>query len=169
MELTEKQKGRIKGKICPYCGHPTNFVNSKEVYKVDYGMIYLCKPCDAYVGCHKGTANALGRLANKELREYKKEAHKYFDMLWKEFGFKRKEAYIRLSEYLGLPIYYTHIGMFSVDTCKKVIEWSKEMIKDHLKDNLDNFKVESVFKLKDNKINPKDKKEFSKFCKEISI
>ena len=31
-------------------------------------MIYICKPCDAYVGVHKGTDKALGRLANKELR-----------------------------------------------------------------------------------------------------
>ena len=37
-------------------------------YGVDYGMIYYCPQCGAYVGVHKGTDRAKGRLANAELR-----------------------------------------------------------------------------------------------------
>ncbi len=94
------------------------------------GDTYLCKPCDAYVGCHKESTKALGRLANKELRFWKKEAHKYFDIIWKEKHLTRKESYQHLSNHLKLPIYYTHIGMFSVDTCKKVVDWSKMILND---------------------------------------
>ena len=65
----------IAGKICPYCGKPTEYVDSSIIYGRSYGMIYLCRDCRAYVGVHKGTDQALGRLANAELREAKKEAH----------------------------------------------------------------------------------------------
>lgn len=126
MELTEKEKLIMQGKVCPYCDQDSAFVSSVEIYGKDYGMAYWCKPCDAYVGCHKGTDNALGRLANKELRGWKIVTHEYFDKLWKGGQMKRAEAYQWLSESLGLPAEYTHIGMFSVRTCKKVIELSKQ-------------------------------------------
>ena len=63
----------MAGKICPYCGQPTEYVDSAAVYHgISYGMIYLCRKCDAYVGVHRGTDKALGRLANRSLREWKK-------------------------------------------------------------------------------------------------
>lgn len=71
------------GKICPYCGKPTEYVDSSVIYGRSYGMIYLCRDCRAYVGVHKGTDQALGRLANAELRKAKKEAHFYFDQIAK--------------------------------------------------------------------------------------
>lgn len=73
----------LTGKICPYCGKPTEYVDSSVIYGRSYGMIYLCRDCKAYVGVHKGTDQALGRLANAELREAKKEAHFYFDQIAK--------------------------------------------------------------------------------------
>ena len=73
----------LTGKICPYCGKPTEYVDSSIIYGRSYGMIYLCRDCRAYVGVHKGTDQALGRLANAELREAKKEAHFYFDQIAK--------------------------------------------------------------------------------------
>ena len=107
---------------CPYCGNDPDYVDSSIIYGISYGMIYLCSDCDAYVGVHHKTSRkALGRLANKELREAKKEAHFYFDQLWRANG-KRKQAYKWLSEQLGIPKKFTHIGMFDLDTCKKVIE-----------------------------------------------
>lgn len=87
--MTPKQTYEISreilaGKMCPYCGAETEFVDSKEVYGtgMSYGMVYLCRPCAAYVGVHRGTNKALGRLANVELRRLKMEAHKVFDPLW---------------------------------------------------------------------------------------
>lgn len=115
----------MQGKVCPYCGQDSALVDSAMIYHTSYGWAYWCKPCDAYVGCHKGTQNALGRLANKELRGWKIVTHEYFDKLWRGKKMTRQEAYKWLSESLGLPAEYTHIGMFSVSTCKKVIELVK--------------------------------------------
>ena len=75
-------KGRIV--ICDYCGTPADFVDSSVVYHGhSFGMIYLCPRCGAYVGVHKGSDKPLGRLANSELRNWKKAAHAAFDPLWK--------------------------------------------------------------------------------------
>lgn len=87
-------------------------------------MVYLCRPCDAYVGVHKGSDTPLGRLANAELRYWKKRAHAAFNPLWQygRFKHRRNAAYAWLSEELQLSREQTHIGMFDVDLCKKVIE-----------------------------------------------
>ncbi len=130
MKLTDRQKLILKGKICPYCGDETEYVDSSCIYVVSYGMIYLCWPCNAYCGVHAGTNKALGRVANCELRAWKKAAHKSFDKIWKKKYLKRSLAYKWLSIRLGIPKEYTHIGMFSVETCKKVIELSKKFTKE---------------------------------------
>lgn len=98
-------------------------------------MIYLCRPCQAWVGVHKGTENALGRLANSELREAKKEAHYYFDKLWKAKmvkgftkGQARGKAYKWLSKQLNILAKETHIGWFDVDKCKKVVAICKPIV-----------------------------------------
>lgn len=128
------------GKICSYCGGKTEYFDSSIVYGRSYGMIYICKPCDAYVGVHKGTDKALGRVANKELREAKKEAHFYFDQIaktslinkiWKQYIpnlSNRNKAYLWLSKQMNIPKEYCHIGMFDVAECKKVIEICRRFI-----------------------------------------
>lgn len=130
----------LTGKVCPYCGRSTEYVDSSAVYGRSYGMIYLCRKCDAYVGVHKGTDNALGRLANRELREAKKEAHLCFDKISKTGLINkvykkyipnisnRNKAYRWLSKQLDIPVDICHIGMFDVDDCKKVIELCKPLI-----------------------------------------
>lgn len=112
----------ISGKVCPYCGRRTVLVDSAEIYGRSYGMIYLCRPCRAYVGCHKGTTRALGRLANEELREAKHQAHEAFDRLWKEKVISRHEAYRLLSDELNIEPEYAHIGMLDAEQCYKVID-----------------------------------------------
>ncbi len=141
MFLTERQMQILCGRICPYCGRMTEYVDSSIVYGRSYGMIYLCRDCMAYVGVHKGTDKALGRLADAELREAKKEAHLYFDKLWQLGIMKRKEAYSWLSECLGIPVEYTHIGMFSVNTCKETVRFAKQFLNDNRRLDLD-FGVE---------------------------
>lgn len=119
----------MSGKICPYCQKTTQYVDSSCVYGASYGMVYICRPCDAYVGVHKGTDKSLGRLANKELRHWKKQAHAYFDALWQKKirkGFSKKEArssaYKWLSEQMRLDIDSTHIGMMDVEQCHRVVK-----------------------------------------------
>ena len=108
---------------CDYCGRKCDYVDSSAIYGKSYGMIYICWPCDAYVGVHKGTDKPLGRLADSALRLWKRQAHDAFDPLWKygRFRGRRNAAYAWLAEKMGLPIEETHIGMFDVQQCKQVI------------------------------------------------
>src|SRR5690242_20477553 len=106
---------------CPYCGAEVALEDSAMIYGQSYGMVYVCTrypECDAYVGCHKGTIQALGRLANRELRQWKQNAHACFDPLWKSERLSRSDAYAWLSRQMGTPPEETHIGMFDVDQCK---------------------------------------------------
>ena len=113
---------------CPYCGKEAELIDSSVIYGRSYGMAYICFDCDAYVGTHKGTEKPLGRLANAELRKWKMRAHDAFDPIWKSRKMSRKKAYSWLAEKLKLPEEKTHIGMFDIGMCKKVIEICLEMI-----------------------------------------
>jgi hypothetical protein len=142
-----------RGQLCPYCGEDTVYLkSSEEVYRKDYGPIYACRPCRAWVGCHKGGSGrrSLGRVADKELRDAKVAAHSAFDVLWKKKVQKeikkdrsrssglrylklraqtRTEAYQWLSEAMGLPVQHTHIGMFDVEQCRRVVELCQPYLK----------------------------------------
>ena len=91
--------------ICDYCGKPARLVNSSMVYNgQDHGMIWLCHPCYAWVGVHKGTDEPLGRLADAELRHWKRKAHAAFDPLWRGREKRtRRWAYDWLAQEMGLP------------------------------------------------------------------
>ena len=108
--------------ICNYCGKPAEYVDSTVVYGSSYGMIYYCKPCNAWVGVHKGSGTPLGTLANAELRAYRRKAHGLFDRIWRRRWMSRGKAYDWLSEQMGLAREETHIGMFSIEQCRTVID-----------------------------------------------
>lgn len=123
------------GPNCPYCAKASVLHESSAiVYRGrDYGPIWLCvnyPECDAYVGCHPGTHKALGRLARKELRQAKMQAHSVFDPLWKRKaqiagiskGKARRKAYRWLAEQMGIPEDDCHIGMFSEEECLQVVD-----------------------------------------------
>ena len=114
----------MKDVICNYCGRKAELVDSKVIYGTSYGMMYLCRHCNAYVGCHKGTDRPLGRLANAELRYWKKAAHAVFDPLWRQGRFRgrRQAAYKWLAGEMGLPVEQTHIGMFYIEQRKQAIK-----------------------------------------------
>lgn len=131
MQITDKNI--LNGKTCPYCNSKSEYIDSSYVYGKSYGMIFICKPCDAFVGVHhRTTKKSLGRLANKELRAWKKKAHMSFDSLWKRGiaeGRKknevRKAAYNWLSKKMSIQIQFCHIGMFDIEQCKSVVEICK--------------------------------------------
>lgn len=115
--------------ICPYCKKPAKLVDSAIVYGgKSYGLIWDCRPCDAYVGIHKndGRNAPLGRLANKELRAYKRHAHSVFDPLWQSGRMSRHEAYRTLQKLMGMSPKEAHIGEFDVADCKKLIQLMEE-------------------------------------------
>ena len=99
---------------------------------------WQCQPCDAYVGCHRGTATPLGRLANAELRAAKQKAHAAFDPLWRsnylQRPMNRDEAYAWLSRQLKLPATECHIGMFDAKLCQKVVEAVQAAYLERLRD-----------------------------------
>jgi hypothetical protein len=131
----EIQRRKIMaGEICPYCKQPPVLVDGKLLYGKDtaYGQFWHCEKCQAYVGVHRGTVQPLGRLANRELRALKKEAHMYFDNLWKVLlrpgvtkNVARSEAYKWLGETMNLPMAEAHIGMFDEDQCRLAIYYSQ--------------------------------------------
>jgi len=110
--------------ICPYCEAPAELVDSEEIYGQSYGMSWLCRPCWAYVGTHKNSKYhaPFGTLANKKLRELRKEAHRVFDPVWENTSMSRRGAYNWLARTLEIPIKRAHIGQFNVAECQQVIE-----------------------------------------------
>lgn len=114
-----------KAPICPYCNCKSRLTDSAKVYGRSYGMIYICWPCSAWVGVHENSGNKpLGRLANAELREWKKKAHAAFDPRWrneKPRSRARRDAYKWLAGKLGIDLNDCHIGEFDVDLCKRVV------------------------------------------------
>lgn len=113
---------------CPYCHEPATFEPSSAcIYGRDYGPIYICRACDAYVGCHKGTTKPFGTLANKATRKARGEAHSHFDRVWAQRRKTRSQAYSMLAHSLGITLTECHIGKFDIATCARVVE----MCRDH--------------------------------------
>jgi len=107
--------------VCPYCGLPAKLVDSEIIYNGrSFGNAWVCSnypECDAYVGCHrddpgKPSNRAKGTLANAELREWRKRAHKVFDLPWKDGGAKRRDMYEWLAKVMGMTADECHIGLF---------------------------------------------------------
>lgn len=119
----------LTGKVCPYCGKESELTDSSEIYGTSYGPIYICRDCNAYVGCREGTTIALGRLANAELRTEKRRAHHYLDQLWQSGKHGRFTTYTWLSRQLGIPREITHIGMSDVEQCDRIVRLSVERMK----------------------------------------
>jgi hypothetical protein len=109
--------------ICPYCQQPAILLeSSEEVYHGrDYGPLWICRPCQSWVGVHKGTHTPLGRLANAELRIAKMAAHAAFDPLWKSREMKRSHAYRWLTVAMRAAE-QVHIGNLDVADCYRVVE-----------------------------------------------
>lgn len=123
--------GKVTPPACPYCGRPAVLVDSATVYNGrSYGMIWDCRPCDAYVGVHRNspTFAPKGRLANRELRRWKVAAHAAFDPLWLGLGapMKRRAAYSLMQQVMGMTAEQAHIGKFDVADCRRLIERLKK-------------------------------------------
>jgi hypothetical protein len=121
---------------CPYCSARARYLHSSaQLYNGrDFGPVWACLRCRAWVGCHKGTMIPLGRLADAHLRRWKRNVHAVFDPIW-EARFHSKRAsdpkytkaharggrYKRLAELMGIPRAECHIGMFDAERCKQAI------------------------------------------------
>lgn len=116
--------------ICRYCGGEVVFTSNSEIYGKEYGngKCFLCRKCRAFVGVHTETLTPLGTLANDELRKWRKKAHSEFDKLWKGKTRKmtRYNAYSWLSDKMKLSRDETHIALFEIEQCQKVLELLEE-------------------------------------------
>lgn len=112
--------------ICDYCGQLAVLTTGRELYphrpELSERRFYACAPCGATVGCHPGTEQPLGRLANADLRRARSAAHAAFDPLWKDGGISRTRAYRWLAAQLDVKSEACHIGLFDVPTCRRVVE-----------------------------------------------
>jgi zinc-finger-containing domain len=118
--------------LCDYCRRPAEITRAGEAnypYQQDYGPVWICILCYAWVGCHRSTLNPLGRLANAELRRWKVRAHDAFDPLWRSVMMRegqskhiaRNAAYTWLAHQMGISREETHIGFFDEQQCKIVV------------------------------------------------
>lgn len=118
--------------VCPYCGIKAVLVGGCNIYPeheyLHKKKFWLCRPCDAYVGVHKESKKfaPLGRLANKDLRLLKMEAHSLLDPYWKSGMISRSDLYERMAIFLGIKKNLCHIGYFDEETCQKVIDKLKK-------------------------------------------
>lgn len=122
-------KEEVKQMDCPYCGNEAEFLTSKEFYGKDFGTnLYVCRPCNAYVGTHGKGKTPLGTMANAQLRTWRKAAHSIFDPLWKGKNreFSRSGAYGWMQKVMELPAEQAHIALFNEEQCKQLIEKVKE-------------------------------------------
>lgn len=110
--------------ICPYCKKQAEWVENKRIYGKNYGksyMMYYCKSCDAYVGCHNNTCEPLGVMANKELRGWRKKAHNALDPLWKGKRYGMRSAVYNTISFDF--VYDVHIGNTDIKQCQEIIAW----------------------------------------------
>lgn len=117
---------------CPYCKGPARLTPGAEVFphvpELYREWYYVCRACDAQVGCHKGSKRPLGLPANQALRTKRAHAHRIFDKVWKKHKLmSRRETYKKLARFMNISIQYCHIGMFSHDQCNKTIAFAKNL------------------------------------------
>lgn len=93
---------------------------------------WRCTSCGAYVGCHPGTVDPLGRPAGPKTREARQYVHSLLDPIWREAWrtypgaasrsrvthIARVRCYEWLADRMSLTADGCHIGMFDVDQCR---------------------------------------------------
>lgn len=120
--------------VCIECDTDCDLVSGQAIYPHRQDLyslsFYLCPCCDAYVGCHKGTTQALGTACGPATRQARSKAHAAFDPLWrgKAAKYTRTQAYQALGVFMELPAAECHIGMFDYDQCMQVIRFVEGIV-----------------------------------------
>lgn len=121
-------KVNIYPTVCNLCGGKVEYVSNSKIYGKEYGSgkCYLCTSCGAYVGTHiPRPKEAMGILADKEMRDMKMNCHELFDRKWKTASDKRiarAKAYAVLAEKLGIPVTQCHFGYFDMELLHRAYE-----------------------------------------------
>lgn len=121
---------------CPYCKGRAALVSGLAVYphRPDLARLkfYVCGPCDARVGTHRGTVAPLGPPANAALRTARSRAHAAFDPLWRYHkrgdSKRRDKAYAWLALQLGLTKDECYIRMMNYAQCALVVAACEKLV-----------------------------------------
>lgn len=115
---------------CTICNRPAQKVHGDEVYPrrpdLHELIFWVCDPCDARVGTHKGSEAPLGVFANKVARAARQEAHKYFDLVWQDTSpiaiMSKSEAYNWLTQIFDSE-HMQHFGIayLNPDQCQHLM------------------------------------------------
>lgn len=93
--------------------------------------LYVCHnypACNTYVAAHPNTDKPMGVPANGDLRNLRIQAHRKFDLIWKNGIMPREEAYRWFADSFGLSLRDAHIGMCSEYRCRELIRLCNEVL-----------------------------------------
>lgn len=141
--MTGSKRHRLPDEVpsCAHCGEFSRRTTGEEIYPhrtdLHSKVFFKCGSCDAYVGAHSDTGAALGRPANKELRDARIVLHnRMVDPLWQKApetgGYTpeddnarkliqraaRHRVYAFLAHQMKLPKEQTHVAEFDLEQCR---------------------------------------------------
>lgn len=117
-------------KKCNICGGKVIYTTNARIYGKEYGSgkMYYCTKCHAHVGTHKPRPKeALGLLADAEMRKLKEECHELFDKKWKDKSTSKQRhnarywAYVDLANKMGISVEECHFGWFDKEELLKAL------------------------------------------------
>lgn len=135
--VSRKALARVKDVMpipteCPYCQGPVVLTHNSEIYHgKSYGhwpYVYLCQPCNAYVGLHPDTNLPLGTLATRALREARFAGKHQFIELSKRRGWTRNQSYAWLAQAMGISKETCHWAWFTITQANH----AKALCREHL-------------------------------------
>lgn len=114
-ELGVERKGHlIPPNKCDKCkSWNIALLNEAELYEKQrriWPWVWYCYSCRAMVGCHYGTSNPLGYMADRNTRLKRARLHDLIDPLWKCEIFKREMLYEMIAELLDIDPRKCHIS-----------------------------------------------------------
>ncbi len=111
----------LQPNICNLCFGKVIYTSNSLIYGREYGIgkCYYCVECKSYVGTHRPRPKeALGLLANEQMRNRKKICHNLFDKHWNGRN-QRNGLYKWLANELEIDGDMCHFGYFDIDMLLK--------------------------------------------------
>lgn len=133
MKRRKTRAQRSRSFRCPHCGAAMILRPASEIYhdaKSDR-KLYVCHnypACNTYVAAHPNTDKPMGVPANGNLRNLRIQAHRKFDLIWKNGIMTREEAYRWFADSFGLSLRDAHIGICSEYRCRELIRLCNEVL-----------------------------------------
>src|SRR5581483_10362961 len=124
---------------CQYCRRPaeltTGDLEFPDIPNLTGKKLWVCRDCDARVGCRGNTDVPLGELGDGKLRTARQKGHEACDPLWREMsrrsgmpeGEARNVAYFWLAEQLGITREECHFGGMSYERILKATVLCREL------------------------------------------